>query len=73
MTNEWKEVLWHREKKEVSSRLVVQCEHKSEPVSKQITKGAFTPNVKSVLIENLGGIFGGTQCWMVDYLILSEC
>jgi hypothetical protein len=64
------------EKRKVSSRLVVQCEHKSdksEPVSKQITKGAFTPNVKSVLIENLGGIFGGTQCWMGDYLILSEC
>jgi hypothetical protein len=50
------------EKRKVSSRLVAQCEHKSEPVSKQITKGAFTPNVKSVLIENLGGIFGGTQC-----------
>jgi hypothetical protein len=25
-------------------------------------KGAFTPNVKSVLSENLGGILGGTQC-----------
>jgi hypothetical protein len=24
-------------------------------------KGAFTPNVKSVLSENLGGILGGTQ------------
>jgi hypothetical protein len=23
---------------------------------------AFTPNVKSVLSENLGGILGGTQC-----------
>jgi len=27
-----------------------------------VTKGAFTPNVKSVLSENLGGILGGTQC-----------
>ncbi len=26
------------------------------------TEGAFTPNVKSVLSENLGGILGGTQC-----------
>ncbi len=26
-------------------------------------KGAFTPNVKSELIENLGGILGGTQCF----------
>jgi hypothetical protein len=25
-------------------------------------KGAFTPNVKPVLSENLGGILGGTQC-----------
>jgi hypothetical protein len=25
------------------------------------TKGAFTPNVKSVLSENLGGILGGSQ------------
>ncbi len=25
-------------------------------------KGAFTPNVKSVLSENLVGILGGTQC-----------
>ncbi len=24
--------------------------------------GAFTPNVESVLSENLGGILGGTQC-----------
>jgi hypothetical protein len=24
-------------------------------------KGAFTPNVKSVLSENLGGILGGTK------------
>jgi hypothetical protein len=24
--------------------------------------GAFTPIVKSVLSENLGGILGGTQC-----------
>jgi hypothetical protein len=24
-------------------------------------KGAFTPNVKTVLSENLGGILGGTQ------------
>jgi hypothetical protein len=35
--------------------------------------GAFTPNVKSVLSENLGGILGGTQCEMGDCLILSEC
>jgi hypothetical protein len=26
------------------------------------SKGTFTPNVKSVLSENLGGILGGTQC-----------
>jgi len=32
----------------------------------------FTPNVKSELIENLGGILGGTQCSTGDYLILSE-
>jgi hypothetical protein len=25
-------------------------------------KGAFTPNVKSVLSESLGGILGGTRC-----------
>jgi hypothetical protein len=25
-------------------------------------KGAFTPNDKLVLTENLGGILGGTQC-----------
>jgi hypothetical protein len=25
------------------------------------TKGAFTPNVKSVLSENLGGNLGGSQ------------
>jgi len=36
-------------------------------------KGAFTPNVKSVLIENLGGILGGTQWSMGDCLMLSEC
>jgi hypothetical protein len=28
-------------------------------VSPTIGKGAFTPNVKSVLSENLGGILGG--------------
>ncbi len=39
---------------------------------KKILKGAFTPNVKSMLYENLGGILGGTQCYMGDYLILSE-
>jgi hypothetical protein len=27
-----------------------------------MTKGAFTPDVKSVFNENLGGILGGTQC-----------
>ncbi len=37
-----------------------------------ISKRAFTPNVKSMLSENLGGILGGTQCYMGDYLILSE-
>jgi hypothetical protein len=26
------------------------------------TKGAFTPNVKSMLSENPGGILGGSQC-----------
>jgi hypothetical protein len=26
------------------------------------TKGVFTRNVKSVLSENLGGIWGGSQC-----------
>jgi hypothetical protein len=26
------------------------------------TYGAFTPDVKVVLNENLGGILGGTQC-----------
>jgi hypothetical protein len=26
------------------------------------TYGAFTPDVKSVLNKNLGGILGGTQC-----------
>jgi len=34
---------------------------------------AFTPNVKSVLSENLGGILGGIQCYVGDCLILSEC
>jgi hypothetical protein len=36
-------------------------------------RGAFTPNVKSVLSKNLGGILGGSQCEMGDCLILSEC
>ncbi len=36
-------------------------------------KGAFTPNVNSVLSEDLGGIFDDTQCEMGDCLILSEC
>jgi hypothetical protein len=35
-------------------------------------KGAFTRNVKSELIENLGGILGGTQCSTGDSFILSE-
>jgi hypothetical protein len=30
--------------------------------STEVLKGAFTPNVKSVLSENLGGILGGNQC-----------
>jgi len=25
-------------------------------------QGAFTPNVKSMLSENVGGILGGSQC-----------
>jgi hypothetical protein len=33
------------------------------------TNGAFTPNVKSMVSENLGGILGGTQCELGDYLI----
>jgi hypothetical protein len=28
----------------------------------ELTYGAFTLSVKSVLNENLGGILGGTQC-----------
>ncbi len=36
------------------------------------TYSAFTPNVKSVLSENLGGILGGTQCYMGDCLLLNE-
>jgi hypothetical protein len=35
--------------------------------------GAFTLDVKSVLNENLGGILGGSQCWIGDGLMLSEC
>jgi hypothetical protein len=27
-----------------------------------VHKGAFTPNFKLVLSENLGGVLGGTQC-----------
>ncbi len=38
-----------------------------------IIYGAFTLNVKSVLIDNLGGILGGTQCYMGNSLMLSEC
>jgi hypothetical protein len=30
-------------------------------ISKPHFKGAFTPNVKSMLSENLGGVLGGTQ------------
>jgi hypothetical protein len=32
------------------------------PMVNESSKCAFTPNVKSVLSENLGGILGGTQC-----------
>jgi hypothetical protein len=32
------------------------------PTEENAYKGAFTPNVKSVLSENLGGILGSTQC-----------
>jgi hypothetical protein len=32
------------------------------PITKPfLAEGAFTPNVESVLSENLGGILGGTQ------------
>jgi hypothetical protein len=34
---------------------------------------AFTLDVKLVLNENLGGILGGTQCYMGHSSILSEC
>jgi hypothetical protein len=37
------------------------------------TCGAFTFDVKLVLNENLGGILGGTQCQMLDSLMLNEC
>jgi hypothetical protein len=37
-----------------------------------MSEGAFTPNIKSVLTENLGGILGGSQCEMGDCLILME-
>ncbi len=40
---------------------------------KYVVVFAFTPNVKWVLSENLGGILGGTQCEMGDCLISSEC
>jgi hypothetical protein len=37
-------------------------------------KGAFTPNVKSVLSENLGGILGGTQfCTWVLFFKIHFC
>jgi hypothetical protein len=36
-----------------------------------VLKSAFTPNVKSILNENLGGILRGTQCKMGGCLILS--
>ncbi len=32
--------------------------------------GAFTLDVKSMLIENVGGILGGTQRYMGDSLML---
>ncbi len=38
-----------------------------------LSYGAFTLDVKSVLNENLGGILGGTQCYMDDIVMLSEC
>jgi hypothetical protein len=34
--------------------------------------GPFTLEVKSVLIENLGGILGGTQCYMGSSLTISK-
>ncbi len=37
-----------------------------------IHNGAFTLEVKSVLNENLGGILGGTHCWMGNSLKLGE-
>jgi hypothetical protein len=32
------------------------------PTEENAYKGAFTPKIKSVLSEDLGGILGGTQC-----------
>jgi hypothetical protein len=36
--------------------------HLALPTDSAIFRGAFTPNVQSVLSENLGGILVGTQC-----------
>jgi len=38
-----------------------------------IVTGAFTLDVNSMLIENIGGILGGTRCQMANSLMLSEC
>jgi hypothetical protein len=38
----------------------------------QAYNGAFTPDVNSLLNENLGGILSGTQCQMGDSLMLSQ-
>ncbi len=40
--------------------------------SMSFTNDAFTPNVNSMISENLGGILGGTQCEMGNYLIPSK-
>jgi hypothetical protein len=42
-------------------------------MAKNVTYGTFTLDVKSMLNIHLGGILGGTQCWMGDSLMLSEC
>ncbi len=42
-------------------------------VDKRTTYGAFTLDVKSMLIYYGGGILSGTQCRMADSLMLSEC
>jgi hypothetical protein len=38
-----------------------------------LIKGAFTLDVKSMFLKNLGGILGGMQCYIGDNIMLSEC